>query len=354
MQKGQLIQASGSIYIRFYRDGKRVAEKLCAVDDKHYSTKAKAVKILAAEFMLKENKAPAGPRATVAEFWDKEFVPYIDGALKPSTCHGYRKLWESTLKNHFDGQFLADYKTRDGSALLTSLAPKLSPNSLAHVRGLASSVFSLAVNKGLIDRNPWREVKALAKPKTSKPTGHYSIEEVKDALEKLSGRSKTAFGLCFWLALRPGELRALRWEDFSGGFAHIGRSAWRGHVGTTKTEESAQKVPLSSQASELLEEWRGQCGGAREGFLFQNARGNPLDVAAITRPMAKALGQGWKALYSARRGAGTALTELTGSALAAQRMLRHKSLATTLAHYKKDTPAETLRGMRIMEAKAKD
>jgi hypothetical protein len=51
MQKGQLIEASGSVYIRFYRDGKRVAERLCKIDDVHYSAQAKAVKRLAAEFI---------------------------------------------------------------------------------------------------------------------------------------------------------------------------------------------------------------------------------------------------------------------------------------------------------------
>jgi hypothetical protein len=39
MQTGQLIESSGFIYIRFHRDGKSVAEKLCQVDDKHYFAK---------------------------------------------------------------------------------------------------------------------------------------------------------------------------------------------------------------------------------------------------------------------------------------------------------------------------
>jgi hypothetical protein len=56
MQRGQLIQASGTIYIRFYRDGKRIAEKLCQVDDLRYGPKSKAVKLLAAEFMLKQSR----------------------------------------------------------------------------------------------------------------------------------------------------------------------------------------------------------------------------------------------------------------------------------------------------------
>jgi hypothetical protein len=77
MQTGQLIESSGFIYIRFYRDGKRVAEKLCQVDDKHYSPKARTVKMLQAQFMAIVN-APAVPASevTVPEFYEAVFLPY--------------------------------------------------------------------------------------------------------------------------------------------------------------------------------------------------------------------------------------------------------------------------------------
>src|SRR5438105_3470191 len=108
MQKGQLIEASGSIYIRFYRDGKRVAERLCKVDDVHYGIKSRAVKNLAARFILKE-AAPSPPASqlTVEEFWAAHYVPWAESVLKPSSVHGYKKLWEGTLKRHFDGRTLA-------------------------------------------------------------------------------------------------------------------------------------------------------------------------------------------------------------------------------------------------------
>ena len=357
MQKGQLIEASGTIYIRFYRDGKRVAEKLCQVDDKHYSTKAKSVKLLAAKFMLKENSATVPQsRLTVTEFWEAHYLPYVEANLKPSSIFGYKKLWEGTLKKHFEGRMLVDYKTHHGSEFLTSLTKRMGRTSLSHVRSLSSGIFSHAVNKGLIERNCWREVKVLARQREPKPTGHYTLEEAQAAIEKLSGdqRSQTAFGLCFYLALRPGELCGLRWEDFDGEFVHIRRSVWKDHVGTTKTAESAQKIPIIAPAAELAEKWKKASGNPDEGWLFSKGSGKPITAAGLIRSMKSTLGKSWKGLYSARRGAATALTELTGSALAAQGMLRHKSLATTLAHYKRDTPAETMRGMRMLEDAAKN
>lgn len=44
---------------------------------------------------------------------------------------------------------------------------------------------------------------------------------------------------------------------------------------------------------------------------------------------------------------------LTGNAVAAQGLLRHKNMATTLVFYKKETPQETMRGMRMLEAASK-
>ncbi len=137
MQRGQLIQASGSIYIRFYRGGKRVAEKLCQVDDLRYGVKSKAVKRLAAEFMLAEAKRQDAPRPAetlVADFWAKEFLPYCERKLKPSSIHGYKKLWKGVLEGHFAGRTLQGYKTHHGSEFLTSLAPRFSRTSLGHMR----------------------------------------------------------------------------------------------------------------------------------------------------------------------------------------------------------------------------
>jgi integrase len=100
-------------------------------------------------------------------------------------------------------------------------------NSLSLVRSLSSSIFGHARSTGVIDRNPWREVRLLAKPKASTPTGHCTMEEAKENLRLLAGDAKAqaAFGLSFFLALRPGELSALRWEDFGPETVVVRRSS---------------------------------------------------------------------------------------------------------------------------------
>ena len=48
------------------------------------------------------------------------------------------------------------------------------------------------------------------------------------------------------------------------------------------------------------------------------------------------------------------LTELTGDALAAKELLRHKTIATTQAKYVKRIPEALMRGIRLLESACQD
>jgi hypothetical protein len=96
---------------------------------------------------------------TVADFWEKTPLPFVTEKKRHSTVYGYKKLWASNLKEHFGTRTLAEYRTADGYKYLESLTKTLGRNSLQHVRSLASGIFTRAVNRGLIDVNPWSTVR---------------------------------------------------------------------------------------------------------------------------------------------------------------------------------------------------
>jgi len=162
------------------------------------------------------------PETMVFDFYTETFLKWAKDNLKLSFVWGYSKLWDGTLKVHFAGRTLQGYRTHHASEFLSSLAPRMTRSSLSHVRGLGSSIFSRAVNRGVIERNPWIGVKLLSKPKPAKSISHYTMDEAKECLKILDPhpKARTAFGLGFFLALRPGELAALEWEDFSRGLRH--------------------------------------------------------------------------------------------------------------------------------------
>ena len=374
LQKGRLYEASGAFYVQFYQneDGKksRNSHRLCLKDDQHYAVNSKAVKLLRDAFMLKVNSGSHSNTGNnkVVEFWELTYLPYAKEALRPSTASGYEKLWKGVMKAHFSGRTLEEYRTHHGSEFLTKLASekKYGRRSIQHVRSLASGVFTHAVNKGLLEANPWREVKVLAKVKEPGETPHYTLEEAEDIISSLVDcvDGQLIFALAFFIGLRPEEIAGLKWEDVDENFIHIRRTVVSGLLGPTKTPESAATLPLIQPVKGLFSLWRERCGGrVTAGWLFPNRMGGPVNLVSFARRFFKPAIEKWnrenpdnkhqwKGLYAARRGAGTILTELTGNLVAAQELLRHKSLTTTALHYKKKTENSLSAGMKLLEERA--
>jgi integrase len=193
-------------------------------------------------------------------------------------------------------------------------------------------------------------VKVLGKTGAPSPTQNYTLEELENVLSALVDGvdCQLVMTLAGFLGLRPGEIAALRWEDFGLEWVHIRRAVGRGVVGTPKTLSSIASLPLIGLVRVPLELWRGKCGSPAEGWVFPGRfQDRPGDLKALTRVIAKTLKQKsipWKTLYAGRRGAATILTELTGDALAAKELLRHKNLAVTTANYVRPIPVALLKG----------
>jgi integrase len=150
----------------------------------------------------------------------------------------------------------------------------------------------------------------------------------------------------------------LKWEDFDDDCVHIRRAAVHGVEGTTKTPESVASLPLIDRVRLFLNLWNEKCGTPKEGWIFCNERGNPANlkdmVRRTIRPAVEAKGLEWKSIYAGRRGAGTAIIGLTGgNYAAAQELLRHKHMTTTLQFYKKQTQEALSEGVKALEAALK-
>lgn len=366
---------NGRFYIRYYRtelvDGKPTraqrSEWLCDKDDKHYSRSCKAVRQKQEDFMRSIN-AQSPQRAQrsdqlVSDFWTDTYLPWVEDEKRASTIAGYKGIWSQRLKDHFAGRMLGEYQTVDGSQYLTSLAKeKLGRRTIAHIRSLASGIFSHAVNLGLLDVNPWHEVKILAKVKAPGESPHYTLEEIENMISALVDYvdCQLVLALSFFVGLRPSEIAGLRWEDFERGYVHLRRAVVNNVIGELKTPESAATLPLIEQVIVLLKLWHKQSASPKEGWLFPNRLNQPSDLRLrgrardTIRPILAKKKLVWKGLYAGRRGAGTILVDLTGSLVAAQELLRHKSLTTTAMHYKKRTENALPSGMKMLEATVKN
>jgi len=360
-QQGTIYEASGSFFVRYSAivDGvkKRVSHKLCDRDETHYSIDCGPVLDLRDEFMLttRKPKPQPTPEKLITDYWENVYLPTVKAGLKPSTVAGYEQIWKQFLKDHFAGRTFSGYETHHGNSLLNGIvAQKYGRRTLAHVRSLASGIFTHAANDGLLRDNPWRNVKTKIKPPKPKDGADYTLTELMDIVNNKLKPIDAQLIVCLagLMGLRPCEIVALDWEDINlkAGKLRLHQGYVRGNLGTTKTDIDV-KLPMLKMVIGLFKVWHQQCGEPGEGWVFPNTNGDPINirdyVVEVLRP---AVGKkAWKGLYAFRRGAGTILTELTGNPIAAQQALCHLDLSTTMRHYIKTKRTALAEGIQMLD-----
>jgi integrase len=193
----------------------------------------------------------------------------------------------------------------------------------------------------------------------------YTTEEFSAMLDVLPGAAKLAVAVMGFCALRPGEARAARWENYTGKTLRVTQSMWRKNLTSPKTKSAEGFVPIPPALAQILEGVR-----AESGYILAGPSGKPIDlhnlaarvvVPALSRcvkcgePEHAANGHEyqpivkWVGWYGLRRGAATFITSAV-TVLAAKSLLRHKNIATTQAHYVKSVSTEAILASEKMDA----
>jgi integrase len=138
-------------------------------------------------------------------------------------------------------------------------------------------------------------------------------------LEPVDIRAAVAVAVCYFASCRPAEARGLQWQDWTGDELEIKRGIWRNHVGDTKTESSAAKVPVIEPLKSLLGRLREQSGNPCTGYIFQNRTGKPLSLDSlnvrIIAPTLEKANIAWAGYYPCRRGISSLVTDLSKNPL---------------------------------------
>jgi integrase len=315
----------------------------------------------------------------IVDFWQQNYLPYCEEIVKltgkprkrHSTIRGYKQIWNQHFKAHFANFTLRQYEPRLGTQFLASLTSTQGRNTLKHIRALGSSIFSRAVVEERIKMNPWHEVTLPEDAIEPSQTNHYTLGEAENLISALKDHvdCQVVLALSCFLGLRPGEIAALRWNDFDSESVHIRRSVVRGKVDTPKTKESMAELPLVDGHILIpLQLWRQKLDNPESGWVFPSQNDTPVDlhnlIARVIVPHVNGSDEcirckaiptksdvNWKGLYAGRRGACTLVIERTSKAELAQALLRHKSMSTTLNVYKKAiTPEEFKNGLKALAA----
>lgn len=140
-------------------------------------------------------------------------------------------------------------------------------------------------------------------------THAYSLEEVFAMLDVVPEPGRTMLAVGAFTALRRGEIRGLRWEDYRAGELHVERSVWNGISTDPKTEESKNAVPVIPKLAAFLVAHREQQANPVFGWMFPTATGTAADlnhvVQRVIGPALKLNGIPWHGWHALSRGLAT-------------------------------------------------
>jgi integrase len=313
LKNGSIAKKHGAWFWRHYVDGKQKWERVAEISDR-YRSKGDVIPLINA----REPEVERAKDERIADFVEREFLPWAKANKKPATYNGYEKLWKAQLESHVGAMLLSEYRPHHASRFLGELAPRMTSASLQHIRALLSNIFAHAVSDGRVDVNPIRDAKCRVTPKASREREHYSAAEMRGILTILTGQARMAMALAF-VGMRPAEIIGLRWEDVTHEAIRVERSMWRGHLSDGgKSKRSRRVIPLGPFMTAVLAQYQSE-RQSLSGFLLENSIGKPLSTSGLAkliretiRPALRAHGYNWKTMYAGRHGAITETNRHTG------------------------------------------
>lgn len=257
-------------------------------------------------------------KLTLQEFVEKEFLPAIRAAVRPSTFHSYERNLRIHVLPSLGNRKLVDIDAASLSTLYGRLLVEgrkdqaqgkgLSPRSVAYVASILGKVFRQAMDWDRIARNPAERARP---PKATANQGQRAqmvtwtgVEVAKflAACEAASDRHYPAWLMLATTGMRRGELLGLRWSDVD---LHAGTASIRQTVivvvvdgrhevqfGTPKTERGRRLIALDTRTVAALRTWRKvqaqerlQLGAAYHDadLVFATPEGKPLHPERFSR-----------------------------------------------------------------------
>jgi integrase len=347
-QDGSVVKRTDGFYIRYYQDSDggvrtKVTERLCDLSVTDPKKRARLQRshmsaINNAHHSALRSEVPA-PALTVGAFWETTYLPWVKANKRFSTVRGYEYDWKLYVQSELATKQFDIFTTVDACELLDYFASvkKLNRKSLAHVKSLCSGIFTIAVRKGIIKFNPWREAKESVKVRPSEPRIEYTPEETISIINAIQRTdAKLFFALCAVMGMRPSEAAAVKWENISDGVLKVREAAPYGVLGELKTTRSKRDLIITEPVTSLLETYREHLNNPAEGLLFTDDEGQPINHNSFAKyfitPDARKVCSRWNGCYSGRHGAATTLFNLTGDARAAYQVLGN-SLAVVQKEY---------------------
>ena len=284
-------------------------------------------------------------------FWENRYWPMHKAKLKPSSRYQLEWIVKKHLLPRFGKTPLAECTRFALQTFLNELAASNYGASLIHkVRTYLKAILDEAMEQHLLSSNPARK---LDKPAVSGGEKAFlTSEQAMKLLNSLEGRDRLMLRLFLTCGFRPGELFALRWNDWEPGQLRIDEAVWQGCIGKPKTKGSAGSIFLPPLAEvELANYQKTSRNREPDSFIFSDSSrpaNKRIWLEEILRPVADSLGIPLVTYQVMRRTFAT-LVQKCGTIKDAQAMLRHSSPSLTLGTYTQAIPESVKKAVRSLE-----
>jgi integrase len=256
--------------------------------------------------------------------------------LAPSTEKDLVQRLEKNLYPYLDKQRVEEFTTRSLLEVLMRISDRGARETAVRMAGVLRRVFNELLILGYIENNPAQGLAELLPKPDHRNKGNFGHitdpEELKHLIRKIHSPSKRqdpvttyALKLMPMLFLRPKNIRFMKWEYINFDQAMLTIPASEMKAG------KELKVPLPSQAKNLLLEVRNLTSKYPYVFVSSHGHGKPLSenttTAAIKRLInpitGKPYGTGFMTSHGFRHTASTLLNEMNYSADAIELQLAH-------------------------------
>jgi len=191
-----------------------------------------------------------------------EHIERSEGRVQPSTIRG----WHQYLRDHVPASLkrrrVMEVQTRDWQRWVDSLSAKgLKPGTVQPVVSMVMGALNAAVRMGSVETNTLRGVQLP----TIRQKGMTVWTHAETAAMLRTTRPDPKWHLVYTLGLftgmRPGELRAVQWDDIRDGVLHVRRTvAKRADQGVTVRDGTkrgkGRHIRLAAPVLDALERWR--------------------------------------------------------------------------------------------------
>lgn len=252
-------------------------------------------------------QVPDKPKFTFREFVESKYLPFCQRKWKESTARTTKQRIDNLLLKKLGDFWLEKLRREQLQDFLEQIVARgISASVVSHLRWDLRAIFQLAVEDGVVDRNPATSLMVPANATVSEKKVMDKAEVIR-MLAVLDLRERLIVRLAIFAGMRPGEIFALKWQHVSEDSVQIEQRIYQGKIGTPKSHRSKRSAACTPKIVSEFQEWKALAPSSQpDAWVFPSERmTTPLGTTnwwhRDMEPKLKPIGLGWATFQVMRR-----------------------------------------------------